>query len=469
MWILRGKIFEMLQKYIKLKRISFSMPGHKNGRGLKGFGAEFDVTELDDTDSLHNPEGAVKKACENIAGIFGADMSLIMVNGSTGGIFTMLASVAKGGDKILVSRQSHMSVINACVTLGLCPVFFEHKISRRFSFAGEADISDIRRKLTDDIKAVVVTSPNYFGVVSDIRGISEAIKEYNIPLLVDEAHGAHFIAGDFLPGNAISLGADMVVESTHKTLNGLNQSAILHVKSGKVDLERVKTLSGFFQTSSPAYPIAASAENAVLEVAENGEGWKRTKELSDKIKESLLENTKIRIPSEKDGFFALDGTRLVFNFSEYDVTGYEVSGILREKYNIDIEMADRENIVLIATPSNSEEDFEVLEKAVRDICRNLKAAVEEKPVVALPEISGTDITMREAFYSDTEWVNIKESAGRISAATVTVYPPGVPVLVPGARITKESVEYLTGCGGRITGMTDERIKVIKDGEVHEGN
>jgi len=457
---MNGEIIKMLEKYKELGRISFSMPGHKSRKS--GEWGRNDVTELPDTDSLHNSEGSVKKACENISDIYGSDMSIIMVNGSTGGIFTMLASVCRRGDKILVSRCSHMSVINACVALGLLPVFFEHRIYKKYSVTGEADIRDLKNKLTDDIKAVLVTSPNYFGVVSDIKTISEMLKEKKIPLLVDEAHGAHFVAGEEFPQNAIRLGADMVTQSTHKTLNGLNQSALLHIRSSIVDAERVKEVSAFFQTSSPSYPVAASTENAVLEATCDNE-WGRIYRICRNLKERIKKETHINIPCMEDGFFSLDETRLVFNFSEYDITGYEVSEILRKEWNIDIEMADNENIVLIATPGNSESDFKILEKALFGITKELKKAEGKPGECVIPDIEKLEVSPSDTFYSESEYIELDKSENRISVKTVTVYPPGVPVLVPGVKVNKECIEYLKACGGEIIGMKDGKIKVIKEG------
>ena len=292
---MKGYIIEMLEKYKNLGRISFSMPGHKNKKTADIFKDAADVTELADTDSLYNPRGAVKKACEKIAGIAGSDESFIMVNGSTGGIFAMIASVCKRGDTLLASRACHMSVINACVVLGVNLIFFEHKIYSKYSIHGEADISDISRKISENaVKAVLITSPNYFGAVSDIRSILDLLKGTDIPLLVDEAHGGHFFAGGVFPESAVCLGADMVVESMHKTPAGLNQSAVLHVKSGRIDLERVRDMLAVFQTSSPSYPIAASAESAFYETVHGG--WGKTAERCGKLKKVLLKKTKIKRP-----------------------------------------------------------------------------------------------------------------------------------------------------------------------------
>lgn len=460
---MNGHIIKMLEEYNKKERISFSMPGHKGGKGIKKDVFKLDVTELYDTDSLHNKNGAIKKASEAIAKIAGADESFIMVNGSTGGIFTMLSSVLKRGDKLLVSRACHMSVINACVTLGIEPVFCEQKLYKKYSLTGEVNIDDLEEKLEKySFKAVIITSPNYFGMVSDIKKIAEILNKKGIPLLVDAAHGAHFFAGDFLPQSPVRLGADMVIESTHKTLNALNQSAVLHVKYGKVDIERVREMSMFFQTSSPSYPIAATAESAIKEIEENKELWEKTYKYSKAIKEEIRKNTDINIPGKEDGIFDIDETRLLFNFSNYDITGYMVCDILRDRYNIDVEMADRENIVLIATPSNEYSDFCILKEALCEIVKDVpkKSAADD---FMIPSLIQCKIPPQDAFYRDGEYVELSESLGRISVRTVVVYPPAVPVIVPGTMIEEECIKYLKNCGGEIIGLKEGKIKVVKEG------
>ncbi len=458
-----GEIFKMLKNYKGLKRHCFSMPGHKNGQGLKGTWAKFDVTELHDTDSLHNSDGACKFAFQKISEIYRADMSLIMVNGSTGGIFSMLSATLRRGDTVLVSRICHMSVINACITLGLKPIFFEHKFYPEFSIYGEADLEDFSKKLErNPVKAVLVVSPNYNGVVSDILAMSEILRSKKIPLLVDEAHGAHFIASDEFPENAISLGADMSVLSTHKTLNGLNQSAVLNAKSGLVDFKKVKDVAAFFQTSSPSYPIAASCENAILEVEEDNSKWIGTLNECRAFVEYILRKTKIKIPQLSDGFFGIDPTRLTLNFSKYNIEGHKIAEILRKEYNIDVEMADSENILLIMTAANSKKDFRHLKKALVGICKDLEDRDIKKEPISMPEIKIIS-DLSDTFYSKGENMKLEESVGRISKNTITVYPPGVPVIVTGAEITKEIVCYLKSCGGEIIGLNDGFIEVKKEG------
>lgn len=454
---MKGKIADMLLKYSALGRISFSMPGHKQ-RGINPWGT-YDVTELPDTDSLHHPSGAVEKAENRIAQIFSCDRSLIMVNGSTGGIFAMLAAACRRGEKVLVSRISHISVINACVALGLEPIFFEHILYEKYSIYGDADLEDIKKKLEEnDVSAILVTSPNYYGIVSDIKSIRSMAKD--IPLLVDEAHGAHFFAGDFLPQSAVRY-CDMAVQSAHKTLDGLNQSAFLHINGGDALQERARAVSCFFQTSSPSYIIAASAESAAESVAKDPSGWENTYRACVELKNRLRKNTELLIPDRSDGFFDIDETRPVFNFSRYDITGHGAGDFLREECGIDIEMSDTENIVLIATPSNSVHDFEALGAALEKLCKNLKKSSAGAKRYIVPPLEKTEIMPSEAFYSASEYIPFRCAEGKISAAVVTVYPPGVPLCVPGSRITQECVKYLENCGGEIVGMKDGMAKVLK--------
>lgn len=454
-----GEIENMLKKYARFERISFSMPGHKQ----KGNGAwaAYDVTELSDTDSLHHSSGAVMRAEKRLAAAYSCDKSLIMVNGSTGGIFIMLAAVLKRGDKLLVSRICHMSVINACITLGIEPIFFEHELYEKYSIYGGADISDLKRKLRENsVSAVLVTSPNYFGIVSDIAAVRECAGD--LPLLVDEAHGAHFIAGGALPESAVKY-ADITVQSVHKTLNGLNQAAFLHINGGRADLERVSVAAEFFQTSSPSYIIAASAENAVEEVLNDKSGWARTCKACVELKAYLKEHTRILIPERCDGFFGLDPTRLVFNFSAYGITGTRAEEMLREKYNIDSEMSDTQNLVMIATPENSDKDFEILKKALSDICKELPAVSDDVVSCAVPRLGKNVLSPTEAFYSEYEYILPADAAGRISAAVLAAYPPGVPICVPGSVITRECIEYIGLCDGEIIGMYNGKIKAVKEG------
>lgn len=455
-------ISKMLKKYKRAARVSFAMPGHKNRRKIKHCLKLPDVTELSDTDSLHNPQRGVKDALLQMAKIQGSDQSFIMVNGSTGGVLTMLAASCKRGESVLLSRACHISAINACIILGLKPIFFEHKIYEEYSIHGEADIEDLVKKLENNrIKAVLVTSPNYYGIISDIKRIAHILKGTGIPLLVDEAHGAHFVAGGFLPESAIKLGADMSVVSTHKTLSALNQTAVLNVKSKIITPKRVADIIAMFETSSPSYILASSAEKAVAECVTKPMRWKRLVNRCEKLKKELELKTDIKIPSVNDGIFELDPTRLVFNFSAYEISGNEVSDFLREYHNIDIEMSDTENIVLIPSAENTAEDFYLLKRALLHLCKITEKRSEEKADAHLPSIAEHDMSPADAFYADSEYVSPENGVGRISAKTVIVYPPAVPVLIPGAIITEEALEYLQNSEGKIIGMQNGKFCVVK--------
>ena len=308
---------------------------------------------------------------KKLSEFFGAKDSFFLVNGSTGGIFTMLASALKAGDRVLVSRNCHISVINACSMLGYIPIFINQEVLPEFNLTAGIDLKKIEELIIKYApKALLITSPNYFGICCDIENIAKISHKYNIPLLVDEAHGAHFSVSDKLfPQSAVRLGADLVVQSAHKTLNAVNQTAFLHYNSKIIHYDRVKKVYSSFQTSSPSYVLCSSAEEAVTELVCDGFGkWSKvleyTNDLKNKLKDLFLVLDYDYVG--KSNIFDLDKTRIVINFKEYDVTGFEISQKLRKEYNIDIEMADLYNIVLIPTPANKKSDFDLLYKAISE-------------------------------------------------------------------------------------------------------
>ena len=444
-------IYTRLNAYHKKNRISFAMPGHKNLRGLSPDLQLCDVTELASTVDLHHPDECVTRANTLLAECFKSKHSFIMTGGSTAGVQTMINSVLSPGDTLLASSDCHMSVINTCAICGyklkLIPTEFDSE------FLIPTHIKDF--EITDDIKAVLITSPNYYGITEDITSIAQKCHDAGIPLLVDEAHGAHFAADERFPKPAIECGADMVCQSAHKTLNALTGAAYLHIGSDRVDLRRVKRTLSAFQSSSPSYPIAASADAARATLSEV-----RFDDIVDECKkfsDAVEHMTKIRILKNDDPL------RLVLCFKGYDTTGFFVDERLSEYYGIDVEMSDYLNIVLIATPWNTHGDFMCLFNALCDITAMLKERSEEVKLSPPPAISGV-VEPYLGWYGKTEEIPLCDAAGRTAACTVTAYPPGICIIAAGAVITSEQVEYLKmleGAGAKITGMTLGRIDVIK--------
>lgn len=452
-------LFERLSQYASRGRISFAMPGHKGGRGLseafKRSIAQIDVTELADTENLHSPRIVLKKATERLANVYDSERSFFLTGGSTVGVHIMMNAAYKGG-KLLTNRNCHRSVLNGSALFGTETEFLPQSLDRGLLVPLAPTPTQIKTALGngEGIDAVLITSPDYYGHMADIKAISQICHGYRVPLLVDEAHGAHLSAFEC---NAMRLGADMAVNSAHKTLDALNQASFLHVRSGLIDTDRVAELVPMLQTSSPSYPIAVSAELALDGLNER---WIELAEYIDRKRAELSERTEI-VFAEGD----IDRTRIVFGFSGYDISGYEAERILREQYNIDIEMADRCNAVAIATPSNTREEIDRLFEAVRDILAERSHAQRQE--VVLPPPPKPKKTAREAFLAEGAMMPFSEAAGKISKVNITAYPPGTAIVAIGEEITPEHISYiqrLQQLGAEIDGIKDGRVSVVTEKE-----
>lgn len=442
-------IYTRLSDYHKKNRISFAMPGHKNLRGLAPDLQQCDVTELASTVALHHEDESVRRANELLSELYGSRYSYIMTGGSTAGVQAMIAAALKPGDTLLASADCHMSVINTCAVCGfrlrLIPIGFvkEHGVP------GVLDDLCIDK----DVRAVLLTSPDYYGRVKDIAAAAEKCHALGVPLLVDEAHGAHFIADKAFPESAVRLGADAVCQSAHKTLNALTGAAYLHVCSDRLSRARIKRALVSFQSSSPSYPIAASADAARAVLSETD----YTDILMEcrGFREAVSRATNIRFIKNDDP------TRLVLSFMEYETTGFEVSERLSGYYGIDVEMADLCNIVLIVTPWNTHSDFMELFRALRDITGVLSQSSGN--MYECPPVMSETADPSAGWYADTEYVDIDKAIGRIAAATVSSYPPGTGIIITGTIITEGQTEYikrLIAAGAEIAGMTDNKIEVV---------
>ena len=449
-------IYDRLKEYRAKNRISFAMPGHKNARMLAEGLSDLDVTELPETLDLRSgSDETVRAATRRLSKLYCSDESFILTGGSTLGIQAMLCSVLRPGGVLLTGSDCHMSVINACAVCGFNVRFIPADIDEETLIP--FDYCDIEKLLDkyDDVAAVLVTSPNYYGICRDIGRYAEACHKRNIPLLVDEAHGAHFIASAKLPKTALRCGADLVVNSAHKTLNALTGAAYLHVRSSLVDKRRLKDALNIFSSSSPSYPIAASADIAREEL-EDGEAWSSLCDYCAAFRHRLENELFVKVIKNNDP------TRIVISFITYNVSGYDVSKTLGDRYGIDIEMADAMNIVLIATPSNTKSDFDALFRALSAITDDLEVR-REKCAMLPPAAHDRFIRPQKALYADRTTVNITDSIGRLSARTITAYPPGIPVLCAGEEITTGLTLYLRHlkkAGAIFTGFDGIKIEVI---------
>ncbi len=476
-------IINRLENLAKKQIISFHVPGHKNGKLLKKYNAEFyssnmislDSTELSDTDNLHAPKGIIKQAQERAAQVFKADHSFFLVNGTTSGNISALMTVLNPDDKVIIPRDSHKSIMYGLIMGGYIPVYVNPEVSEEWGIPAGIKPENIERAILENpqAKAVLITYPNYYGICSDITTIAEIVKKYNKILIVDEAHGAHFILSDKLPISSIVVGADIVMQSTHKTLPAFTQASMLHVKSDKIDINRLRTMLMMNQSSSPSYLLMSSLDVATDIVKNHGSELMNS--LLQQIayfKSELKKIQGVNIIDEKiigkQSIKDIDKTRLVINMTQLGISGIELSKILRAIYNIQVEMADINNIVAIASIGNSADDIKKLLKAIKEIANKEKRKYIDAKVSSFKYLNPCiSMPPREACFSKKENVVFKNSFGKISGEYIIPYPPGIPILCPGEIISKEVIQYvfdLKKYGVEIIGMEDEkldRIKVIK--------
>lgn len=440
-------LYERLKAYTKQNRISFAMPGHKNGRGLKKDLLSLDVTELALTENLHNPNEHVKRAQKLLSDLYGSEKSYILTGGSTAGVHAMICGALKSGDTLLAACDCHMSIMNICALMGINVRFIQKELDS--AFAVPKGIDTIKEYLTEDIDAVIITSPTYHGICSDIENIAKECHEKNIPLLVDEAHGAHFVSDTLFPETAVHF-ADAVCQSAHKTLNALNGAAYLHINGSLIDRRRLEQSLSMLQSSSPSYPTAASADIACGELSSKN-GWRETYEMCRQFKRQIAESGILALQND-------DMTRLVLNFSAFNVTGFQVCDFLSQK-GIDIEAADLFNVILIVTPSNTKREMKKLSRSLREIISALKKC-DEHIKIQPPPITEDTLSPSPAFFADRTEIPLHDAIGHISCTAVTPYPPGIPVIHIGEKIRAEQVEYiehLLSNGAEVTGLKNNKI------------
>ncbi|MBC8590243.1 aminotransferase class I/II-fold pyridoxal phosphate-dependent enzyme [Wansuia hejianensis] len=445
---MKTPIFDTLKNLIE-KEISFHTPGHKGRNTLiewSKYIPYIDTTEIEGTDNLLEPRGIIKKSQDLTAKVFGAKMSLYGVNGSTGNIYAAMATIAQPGDKVLVQRNSHKAIYNSMILNRLEPIYIypnyneEHKL---FTGLNPYDI-EIALKENPDIKAVIITYPDYYGICSDIEKIVNIVHKYNKILMVDEAHGSHIGFSKRLPISALKAGADIVIHSTHKTLPSFTQTSILHVGTDKIDLNRLKSNFALYTTTSPSYLLMVSNEIAVAYM--DGQGRKILDQSIDKVEDTIkrlqsIDRVSVFTGDNKDKtIYNKDKTKILFKID--GITGSRLEDILRADYNINLEMSDYYYGLALTTLMNTNEDYETFLNAIEDIAKT-KAykKIEHIDINILKPVIRKDIS--STYYGNKAQVSLKESIGRISGSYIIPYPPGIPLIVPGEEITKELYDHIT--------------------------
>lgn len=475
-------LFTALKEHAGKNPVQFHIPGHKKGLGadpeFRSFigdnALSIDLINIAPLDDLHQPTGVIEEAQKLAADAFGADHTYFSVQGTSGAIMTMIMSVCSPGDKIIVPRNVHKSVLSAIIFTGAKPVFVSPAQDVNVGIDHGITTTSVAKALKrhPDAKAVLVINPTYFGVSANLKEIVDLAHSCNVPVLVDEAHGVLIHFHEDLPMSAMQAGADMAATSVHKLGGSMTQSSVLNVntKNGYINPYRVQTIISMLTTTSTSYILLASLDAARRHLALNGrEMAAKAIEMAQYARKSINEIDGLYCIGEEilgsEAAYSYDPTKLTIHVRHLGITGYETENWLRDRYNIEVELSDMYNILCLITPGDTPDSVEILLTALRELSKehHNKNEINEL-VVKIPEIPQLSLIPRDAFYGDTEIVPFKESAGRIIAEFIYVYPPGIPILLPGEVISQENIDYITDhvdVGLPVKGPEDRSITKVK--------
>lgn len=475
-------LFTGLLEHVKKNPIQFHIPGHKKGTGMDPEFRNFigdnalsiDLINIEPLDDLHHPSGIIKEAQQLAARAFGADHTFFSVQGTSGAIMTMIMSVCSPGDKIIVPRNVHKSIMSAIIFSGATPIFIHPIIDPNLGISHGITIDAVEKALKahPDAKGVLVINPTYFGISANLKKIVEVAHSYHIPVLVDEAHGVHIHFHDKLPLSAMQAGADMAATSVHKLGGSMTQSSVLNIKGDLVSSKRVQSIISMLTTTSTSYLLLASLDVARKQLAIKGyDLLDKTIKLANDTRQKINTiNGLYCVGPEILGTKAtydFDPTKLIISVRNLGITGHEVEVWLRKQYNIEVELSDLYNILCIVSLGDTKEMTAMLINALTELAKtqmNTTQTYEKKVIsVHVPNIPTLALSPRDAFYADTEVVPFKTAAGRIIAEFVMVYPPGIPIFIPGEIITEENINYIQeniDVGLPVQGPEDDSIQSI---------
>jgi arginine decarboxylase len=472
----RAPLLEALNRFKDMRIVPFDVPGHKRGRGnpeLTEFLGEkcltVDVNSMKPLDNLCHPSSVIREAEELAAEAFGAHHAFFMVNGTTSAVQSMVMSACKKGEKIIMPRNVHRSAISALILCGAVPVYVNPGIDTRLGIALGMSLSDVSRAIEEnpDAKAIFVNNPTYYGVCSDLKSIVELAHKHHMLVLADEAHGTHFYFGEGLPVSAMAAGADMAAVSMHKSGGSLTQSSLL-LTGPNVDASYVDQIINLTQTTSASYLLMASLDISRRNLALHGkETFRRVINMAEYIRAEINRiggyDAFSRELINGDTVYDFDVTKLSVHTLDIGLAGIEVYDLLRDEYDIQIEFGDIGNILAYISMGDRALDLERLAAALSEIKRRYE---RDKTGMLTQEYISPQVmeTPQRAFYAEKEPIPIENSAGRISGESVMCYPPGIPVVAPGERLTPEIVEYILYAaekGAMLTGMRDNSLKTIQ--------
>ncbi|KAE9628768.1 MAG: hypothetical protein PWP07_1191 [Epulopiscium sp.] len=461
-------LYERLMHYNKEDIYPFHMPGHKLGKVFSPSNLlNLDVTEVRGMDNLYEPEEVIAKAQELAAKTFGAEETIFLVNGSTAGVIASILGVCDPKDQLILARNSHHSAHHGMILGDITPSYINPKMVKKYGLLGGISSEDVEEaiKKCPEAKAVFITSPTYEGFTSNIKEIARIVHKYDKVLIVDEAHGAHFNFHSSFPKTALSQGADIVIQSLHKTLPALTQSALMHFQGNRVNRHRVKQILRMIQTSSPSYIFMGLMDFLRKTLDEEKNLWfepylSRLKDLRNELKK--LDHI-ILLGEELNHQYAIeeiDISRLVFYTGYTNQSGMDIDKLLRDKYKIQMELSSEIHFIGITTVGDTQEGYKRLLNSLREIDKKLILNQKNADInnISYPP-SEIMISPREAFYAPKEVIPLEDGEGKVCANFVVFYPPGIPLLSPGEKITKFHIEQIK------RRKKEKTIEVIRRGEL----
>lgn len=473
------QLYELLDDYSKTDYYPFHMPGHKRNMEIncESNFYKLDITEIEGFDNLHHAEDILLDAQKRASELYQADETFFLVNGSTSGILSAISAVTNIGDKILLARNCHKAAYNALFLRSIRASYLYPEIIEEFSTYGGIDPVKVEQALQEDdeIKAVMITSPTVDGIVSDVDKIAKICHKYGKPLIVDEAHGAHFGFHPNFPENANVHGADIVIHSVHKTLPSLTQTALLHVNGSRIDRAKLKQYMAIYQTSSPSYLLMGSIDYCMEFMEKEGNGFLSALEENTKYFYELTKSlTNIRILKEdeigKNAVFDVDKGKIVISVKNTCMTGQQIYDMLLQRFHLQLEMASEDYALAIVTGKDTKEGMKRLADALVSIDKEIQKIETDKQMAAqnqktanMPNRLQEVYSIYETSLQESEQVKIENSIDKISAEFVYLYPPGIPLIVPGERITETLLNQILlykSQGLKVQGLQDMDVKNI---------
>lgn len=505
-------ISKAMEAYAGDGALAFHTPGHKQGLGahpllkrlITEAGLRQEVSLMEELDDLHEPAGCIKEAQELAAELWGARESLFVINGTTGAIQAMLVGTLSPGDKVLVPRNAHRSIMGGIILAGAVPIYIQPEIDTRLGIAMGLSVATVQKAIKEhpEAKALVAVYPTYYGFCCDLQRIGELVHEANMLLLVDEAHGAHLRFGKDLPKQAIELGADVAAQSTHKLLGSMTQTSMLHIGSNRVEAERIRQAASLLQSTSPNQLLLASLDIARLQMAQEGaQRVNRAVELAQWLRKKINEIPGLYCPGKEIwagqeaghlmagsqdlsdvGAVALDWAKVTVNLAGLDISGQEAELLLRHQWKVQCELSDPENLLFIISMADTQREADRLLQVLQELAvKHLATKTANKDDSGIAEeqdckkadnlchmaempVAVQRMNPREAFFAPIRTVALEKAIGCICGETIAFYPPGIPVLCPGEEITEALVEYIRfyqAKGMRLSGAVDSTLGTIR--------